>query len=34
MERQINNVKTYLLAKGQPFEIISVKTGYCDLVLS
>ena len=23
MERQIDNVKTYLLAKGQPFEIIS-----------
>ena len=23
LERQIDNVKTYLLAKGQPFEIIS-----------
>ena len=23
MERQIDNVKTYLIAKGQPFEIIS-----------
>ena len=23
MERQIDNVRTYLLAKGQPFEIIS-----------
>ena len=23
MERQIDNVKTYLLAKGQPFEVIS-----------
>ena len=23
MEQQIDNVKTYLLAKGQPFEIIS-----------
>ena len=23
LERQLNNVKTYFLAKGQPFEIIS-----------
>ena len=23
LERQIDNVKTYLLAKGQPFEVIS-----------
>ena len=23
LERQIDNVKTYLMAKGQPFEIIS-----------